>query len=131
MTNPAGADRRRDLDRFYRLLDHLSSRLGRPRCLRECSGADGWPERGVYFFFEEGELREGVCPGGGNHRGSIFRLHLGTAFLNRGYYPPPSLPTPGHRARAGSAAEDGRGPAPARNPRENNGCSSRRPGSRS
>ncbi len=122
MTIPVGADRRRDLDRFYELLDRLSVRLGGPRCLRECSGADGWPERGVYFFFEEGKLREGTQPrvvrvgthavsqgsqtslwqrlsqhrgtvsgarpGGGNHRGSIFRLHVGTALLNRDHYPP-------------------------------------------
>jgi hypothetical protein len=72
-----------------------------------------WPERGVYFFFQEGELREdlrtlrvvrvgthGVSAGskttlwsrlsqhrgttrsgGGNHRGSIFRLHVGIAML--------------------------------------------------
>lgn len=74
-----------------------------------------WPQRGVYFFFEEGELRDdgvshrvvrvgthalrnsnstlwsrlsqhkgstgGPMPGGGNHRGSIFRLHVGTSLL--------------------------------------------------
>jgi len=122
MTSPLGADRRRDLDRFYELLDRLSARLGEPRCLGQCRGADGWPERGVYFFFEEGELREGglprvvrvgthavsqgsrtslwqrlaqhrgtlsgTRPGGGNHRGSIFRIHVGTALLNRDPYPP-------------------------------------------
>ncbi|MAY33586.1 MAG: hypothetical protein CMM86_13375 [Rhodovulum sp.] len=75
-----------------------------------------WPMRGVYFFFEDGELRsqsgsgprvvrvgthalkagsrttlwkrlsqhKGVArSGGGNHRGSIFRLIVGTALLNR------------------------------------------------
>jgi len=62
MTSPVGADRRRDLDRFYELLDRLSARLGGPRRLGQSRGADGWPERGVYFFFEEGELREGGPP---------------------------------------------------------------------
>ena len=121
MTRPVGADRRRDLDRFCELLDRLSARLGGPRRLGQCGGADGWPERGVYFFFEEGELREGglprvvrvgthavrdsqrslwqrladhrgtlsgARPGGGNHRRSIFRLHVGTALLSRDHYPP-------------------------------------------
>ena len=75
--------------------------------------------RGVYFFFEPGELREGSGemrvvrvgthalqaksqttlwtrlsqhrgsragrrPGGGNHRGSIFRLLVGTALIGKG-----------------------------------------------
>ena len=75
-----------------------------------------WSERGVYFFFEEGELRQesgtgqrvirvgthalkagskttlwkrlsqhrGVeKTGGGNHRGSVFRKHVGAALLRR------------------------------------------------
>lgn len=46
-----------DVMRFYELLDLLSQRLGGPRRLACCSGRDGWPERGVYFFFEDGELR--------------------------------------------------------------------------
>lgn len=117
----SGEGRRRNLDRFYGLLDVLSSRLGGPRLLAQCRETDGWPERGVYFFFEAGETREngsprvvrvgtqaisrgsettlwkrlsqhrgtpsGRHPGGGNHRGSIFRLHVGTALLNRDDYP--------------------------------------------
>jgi hypothetical protein len=114
--------RRQHLDRFYHLLDVLSEKLGGPRRLRDCSGRDGWPERGVYFFFEEGETREdgqsprvvrvgthalsrssrstlwkrlarhrgtvsGSQAGGGNHRGSIFRHHVGTALLARDGYP--------------------------------------------
>lgn len=74
-----------------------------------------WPERGVYFFFQDGELREdgrtprvvrvgthgvssrskttlwnrlsqhrgSVRSGGGDHRGSIFRLHVGIAMLRQ------------------------------------------------
>lgn len=113
--------RRPDLDRFYGLLSELAVRTGGPRRLAECDGRMGWPQRGVYFFFEPGELREdgtslrvvrvgthalrpsattlwgrlaqhrgnvaGRRPGGGNHRGSIFRMHVGTALLARGDWP--------------------------------------------
>lgn len=115
-------DRAHDLDRFYAILDTLLARLGGYRYLRGATARSGWPERGVYFFFEDGELREdgrslrvvrvgthavsagsrttlwnrlaqhkgvagGSLPGGGNHRGSIFRRHVGTALLNGGTYP--------------------------------------------
>lgn len=107
--------RREQIDRFYGLLAEVDGRCGGTRRLSECDGRMGWPRRGVYFFFEEGELREdgatprvvrvgthalhpskstlwgrlsqhkgtagGVMPGGGNHRGSIFRLHVGAALL--------------------------------------------------
>ncbi len=110
--------RRADLDRFYDLLAELEERCGGKRRLADCDGRMAWPHRGVYFFFEDGELREdGVTPrvvrvgthalrpskstlwgrlsqhkgtpggslaGGGNHRGSIFRLHVGTALLASG-----------------------------------------------
>ena len=33
-------------------------RLGGARRLSECTRMDGWPVRGVYFFFEEGERRK-------------------------------------------------------------------------
>lgn len=100
-------------ERLYVLLDELADRVGGPRCLRGCSGRDGWPSHGVYFFFEPGEERvngnprivrvgtHGLRPGsrstlwkrlrqhrgsragGGNHRGSIFRLHVGSALIAR------------------------------------------------
>jgi hypothetical protein len=55
--------RRDDLDEFYRLLDELRARVGGCRMFRDCHGKSGWPERGVYFFLENGELREdGVTP---------------------------------------------------------------------
>ena len=98
-------ERREHLDHFYELLGELEGGLG-------------WPKRGVYFFFEPGELREdgrtprgdrvgthglkagsrstlwgrlrqhrgslgGELAGGGNHRGSVFRLHVGSALLRR------------------------------------------------
>lgn len=105
------------LEEFYDLLDALSERLGGPRVLGACDGRMGWPERGVYFFFEPDEVRAngrprvvrvgthaltagststlwgrlsqhrghvgGAHAGGGNHRGSIFRHHVGTALLSR------------------------------------------------
>ena len=113
--------RNADLDRFYELLAELEVRCGGKRRLAECDGRMRWPERGVYFFFEDGELRAdelaprvvrvgthalrlssstlwgrlsqhkgptgGSMPGGGNHRGSIFRLHVGTALLASGDWP--------------------------------------------
>ena len=113
--------RRDALDRFYALLGELERRCGGKRRLAECHGGMGWPQRGVYFFFEDGEVREdgvsprvvrvgthalrpsrttlwgrlsqhkgsrgGSMPGGGNHRGSIFRLHVGSALLASGEWP--------------------------------------------
>lgn len=49
--------RLQDLIRFYELLDRLAQRVGGPRRLAYCDGRQGWPERGVYFFFETGESR--------------------------------------------------------------------------
>lgn len=105
-----------DVKRFYALLDELRARLGGPRMLLHCDGRQGWPRRGVYFFFEPGEQRttSGAGPrvnrvgthaltprskttlwlrlaqhrgvarsGGGNHRGSVFRLLVGEALLRR------------------------------------------------
>jgi hypothetical protein len=103
-----------DLDRFYGLLQVLESLPGQGRPLREYQGSSGWPDRGVYFFREPGELRRdastqrivrvgthavsanarsrlwgrlrahrGGRDGGGNHRGSVFRLHVGAAILAR------------------------------------------------
>ncbi len=50
--------RRSDLDTFYGLLAELESRIGGRRLLRECHECMNWPERGVYFFFERGEIRD-------------------------------------------------------------------------
>lgn len=113
--------RQRDQDSLYSLLADLESRCGGKRRLSNCDGRMDWPERGVYFFFENEELREdgatprvvrvgthglrpsrstlwgrlrqhkgsanGSMPGGGNHRGSIFRLHVGTALLATSRWP--------------------------------------------
>lgn len=110
--------RREDLDRFYTLLDRLGKGVGGPRRLNQIWSPNDWPTHGVYFFFEDGEMREdgasprvtrvgthavsatsrttlwnrlrahkgttgGNLPDGGNHRGSIFRLHVGAALLEK------------------------------------------------
>lgn len=102
-----------DMDEFYAILARLSHRVGGPRQLRDCTARSGWPSHGVYFFFEDGELRSdgngrvvrigthavnaksqsklwgrlrqhrGHEDGGGNHRASIFRSHVGTALIRR------------------------------------------------
>lgn len=105
-----------DLHRFYELMAELDTRTRGKRLLQDCHGRMDWPQRGVYFFFEDEEMRthsrnesrvvrigthalksgsrttlwkrlsqhKGVArSGGGNHRGSIFRLIVGTALLDR------------------------------------------------
>ena len=54
--------RTNDLIRFYRLLDRLRTGLG-VRYLHKCDGKMEWPDRGVYFFFENGEVRSGSGEG--------------------------------------------------------------------
>lgn len=46
------------LGTFYRLLSELERRCGGKRRLADCSGRLPWPQRGVYFFFEDGEHRQ-------------------------------------------------------------------------
>ena len=108
--------RHADLIQFYGIFSSLEEILGGKRTLAECDGRIVWPSRGVYFFFQPGEVRSdtGVGPrvvrvgthalkcnsgaslwrrlsqhrgtaasGGGNHRGSIFRLLVGTAIKDR------------------------------------------------
>ena len=57
------ADRISDTVRFYDLLNRLADRVGGPRLLRSCRAALGWPNRGVYFFYENGESRSGTGTG--------------------------------------------------------------------
>ena len=100
-----------DLKVFYDLLAELEHRVGGTRLLADCNGRMSWPTRGIYFFFEPGEVRidsgtglrvvrvgthaltatscttlwnrlsqhRGRASGRGNHRGSIFRLIVGSA----------------------------------------------------
>lgn len=125
-----GDQRIDDLRRFYAALDILAEKVGGPKTLVECSGRRFWPQRGVYFFMEESEIRRDsgsgarivrvgthaltdtsrttlwkrlsqhrgrVKSGGGNHRGSIFRLLVGTAVIARDGY---EFPTWGQGSNA-------------------------------
>ena len=106
--------RDRDVARLYQALRKLESGVGGKLLMSECTGQQGWPKSGVYFFFEPGELRlnateprvvrvgthgvsrgskatlwnrlrthRGTGDGVGNHRSSIFRLHVGAAISAR------------------------------------------------
>ncbi len=126
-------DRISDLIRFYQTLSQIEAHVGGKRRLSKCNGRMDWPERGIYFFFEEGETRiesgngprvvrvgthalsatsktslwnrlsqhKGTGEGGGNHRGSIFRLLIGDALVRR--FPDAACPTWG---RGSSATSD-------------------------
>jgi hypothetical protein len=105
-----------DLVWFYSILERLEDKIGGLRRLADCSGWMSWPNRGVYFFHEQGENRSETGSGArvvrvgthalitasqttlwkrlsqhrgqqktgsGNHRGSIFRLIVGAALINR------------------------------------------------
>lgn len=105
-----------DLIRFYGLLERLNRKVGGVRTLQDHSKKSGWPQRGVYFFFDPNERRTdtgngcrvirvgthavskgskstlwdrlaqhkgNLGDGGGNHRGSIFREHIGRALIAR------------------------------------------------
>jgi hypothetical protein len=106
-------NRLEDLKRFYSLLDALERCNHGGRKLSDCSGRMTWPKRGVYFFREFGENRtdtgnglrivrvgtttgakstlwkrlyghKGIAKtGSGNHRGSVFRLLVGTALIKK------------------------------------------------
>ncbi len=45
------------LEHFYELLDRLAAQVGGRRVLGECTGQLEWPDRGVYFMSEPGEVR--------------------------------------------------------------------------
>ncbi len=46
-----------DRNRFYQIMESLSSRTG-TQTLHDCNSRMNWPQRGVYFFFEPGEVRQ-------------------------------------------------------------------------
>ena len=49
-------ERRAHITSFYALLDELTARTGGLQFLQS-PAARQWPKRGVYFFFEPGEVR--------------------------------------------------------------------------
>ncbi|MCB1584469.1 MAG: hypothetical protein KDI92_15540 [Xanthomonadales bacterium] len=100
-----------EINNFYQCIDDLKSKIGVYQ-LSEVNGRMNWPTRGVYFFFDDYEasnslrvtrvgthaLKENskstlwkrlsqhkgvVSTGGGNHRGSIFRLLVGDAICKQ------------------------------------------------
>ena len=54
------AQREKDVECFYELLQRLEDRVGGKRKLKDCNGRMKWPKRGIYFFFENGETRTGA-----------------------------------------------------------------------
>ena len=52
-----------DLQRFYDILGRLEQKIGGARILANCSKDTGWPNRGVYFFHEPGEMRSDTGEG--------------------------------------------------------------------
>jgi len=50
-------NRLRDVQRFYAILSDLEHRLGGTRTLATANGRLGWPQRGIYLFFEPGQVR--------------------------------------------------------------------------
>ena len=58
--------RLQDVRRFYEILADLERRVGGKRALERATGRMDWPQRGVYFFFEPGDVvKLGVDPGFG------------------------------------------------------------------
>ena len=55
--NQSFGERLEDIRRFYEILESLEKRVWGKRTLADCNGYLDWPERGVYFFFEPGEMR--------------------------------------------------------------------------
>jgi hypothetical protein len=105
------------MDRFYALLTRvIALNINPSHKLSKQTTASVRHERGIYFFFEDGESRmtspfqsrvvrvgthavsqgskatlwnrlrthRGGADGQGNHRGSIFRLHVGESLIRRG-----------------------------------------------
>lgn len=115
------ATRLKHIDRFYALLARVVAlnSSARRKLSEQTAGAVRY-ERGIYFFFEDGEMRmtspfqervvrigthavshgskatlwnrlrthRGGGDGLGNHRSSIFRLHVGNSLIRRGELEP-------------------------------------------
>lgn len=73
------AKRISDLRHFYDLLEELENHVGGMRCLFDCHGRLNWPQRGVYFFFEESEKRTTTGTGLRVVRVGTHALRVGSA----------------------------------------------------
>jgi hypothetical protein len=136
------AARLQQVRRFYKILDRLEQNFGGKRILAKADGKMNWPMRGVYLFFEPGEVRTtsgtglrvtrvgthalkiggkstlwgrlrahrgtmaGSRAGGGNHRASVFRLHVGTALVGRDDWPDDVVARWGMRSSAEKGVRD-------------------------
>ena len=91
-----------DVRMFYSLLDELEERLAGKRRLSDCTGHMPWPRRGVYFFFEAGEVRTDSGAGPrvvriGTH---ALKVGAGTTLWNRLYAHRGPLSSGGGRHRS-------------------------------
>ena len=59
MAGCAIMNRTDDPIRLYRILDKLEASSGGKRFLAELAPSGSWPQRGIYFFIEPGEVRAG------------------------------------------------------------------------
>lgn len=59
MVGGAIMSRTDDLIRLYRIFDTLEVSSGGKKFLAQLAPSGSWPRRGVYFFFEPGEVRSG------------------------------------------------------------------------
>src|SRR5688500_6098985 len=73
------AERRGHLFRFYSLLNRLEKNIGGARTLAACSARMNWPNRGVYFFRECGEIRSDTGDGPRIVRVGTHALKAGSA----------------------------------------------------
>jgi hypothetical protein len=66
------------LQRFYDLIDVLRRRLGGERTLADVQACHDLPRRGVYFFFEQSEVRSDSGYGSRIVRVGTHALHAGS-----------------------------------------------------
>jgi hypothetical protein len=57
MQNNTATSRLDNVRKFYQILTRLEVKLGGSRKLGHAYESRDWPRRGVYFFFEVGEMR--------------------------------------------------------------------------
>jgi hypothetical protein len=79
-----------DATRFYAALAELEQRLGGKRTLKDCHGRLSWPDRGVYFFFEDGQTRSNPVRAPGSSASAPTPYHLDRT-LHSGNVSPPTV----------------------------------------
>lgn len=61
-----------EIEELYSVLAEAENRIGGKKLLSQCHGRMTWPKHGIYFFFEHGEIRQGVI--GGRDASPIMRV---------------------------------------------------------